>query len=279
MVNTTTSASSTIQDQVSTMLVQPLEAASVVLSSGATIFNSSEPLRIPRLTGSTAVAWVGEGEQIPDDYTADFDELSLMPTNRKSIKAIVRVTNELIRQAKMGVSGVLQQRLVHDVKTKLDDALLNGDGTDNTVTGVLNQAGTQDAVLDLADPDSLLDALALATAAEVQPNRWIFNGGDFYTLRKVKDGDGRYILESDITSDTQYRLFGVPVTVSNRMPAGKGLLMDTKQLAVVRDIDPQVKILDQKYADTDETGIRVVTRYDLGLIHPEGVVVLTAATP
>lgn len=279
MVNTTTNTASTIQDQVSTMLVQPLEAASVVLSSGATIFNSSEPLRIPRLTGSADVAWVGEGEQIPDDYTADFDELALMPTNRKSIKAIVRVTNELIRQAKIGVSGVLQQRLVHDVKTKLDDALLNGTGADNTVTGVLHQAGTQQAVLDLADPDSLLDALAKATAAEVTPNRWIFNGGDFYTLRKVKDGDGRYILESDITSDTTYRLFGVPVTVSNRMPAGKGLLLDASQLAVVRDIDPQVKILDQKYADTDETGIRVVTRYDLGLIHPEGVVVLTDETP
>ena len=39
--------------QVSQILVQPLEAASVVLAAGPRIFDSSEPLRIPTLTGST----------------------------------------------------------------------------------------------------------------------------------------------------------------------------------------------------------------------------------
>jgi hypothetical protein len=33
--------------------------------------------------------------------------------------------------------------------------------------------------LDVADPDTLLDAIALASAAEVTPNRWFINGDDF----------------------------------------------------------------------------------------------------
>ena len=36
-----------------------------------------------------------------------------------------------------------------------------------------------------------------------------------------------------------------------------------------------MKLLDQRYAEYDEQAIRVVTRYDIGLLHPEAVVVLT----
>lgn len=277
MVNNSTTQSNLIKDQVSTMLVKPLEAASVMLASGATIFNSSAPLRIPRLDSSGTVGFVGEGEQIPDTYTMGRSEILLMPTERKSLKAITRVTNELVRMASAGVTQTLQQRLVEDVRTKLDDALLNGTGADNTITGLFNQPGTQKGVLDLADTDSLLDALAMAAASEVTPNRWMFNGADFFTLRKVKDNDGHYILQSDITADARYTLFGIPVTVSNKVPAGKGALLNTKEVAIVRDIDPQITILSEKYADTDETGIRVVTRYDLGLLRPEGVIILEDA--
>lgn len=278
MVNTTSTHPSLIKDQVANMLVKPLESASVVLGSGATIFNSSAPLRIPRLDSSGTVGFVGEGEQIPDTYTAGFSEIALMPTDRKSLKSITRVTNELVRMASSGVTTILQQRLVEDVRTELDEALLNGDGKEDTITGIFQQAGTQSATYDLADPDTLLDALALATGEEVTPNRWFINAGDFYTLRKVKDQNGRYILQEDITADTRYALFGIPVTVSNRVPKGKAALLDMKQVAIVRDIDPQITILTEKYADTDETGIRVVTRYDLGLLNPKGVIILEQDT-
>ena len=274
--NTTTKHNSLIEDQVSSMLITPLEAESVVLSAGPSIFNSSEPLRIPRLDSSGDVNWVGEGEKIDDSYTASFSEISLMPTERKSIKSITRVTNELIRQASVVVSSILQQRLVGDVKKKLDDALLAGDGSDNTVTGIFNQSGVQSGTLDLEGTDSFLDALALASSKEVKPNRWLINGGDFFTIRKLKDGNGRYIVESDVSADTTYRLFGVPVTVSNKIPAGKAALLDMKQVAVVRDMDPQVTILTERWAEYDETGIRVVCRYDLGLLNPEGVVILSS---
>lgn len=277
MVNNTTTQNVLIKDQVQSMLVKPLEAASVMLASGATIFNSSAPMRISRLDSSGTVGFVGEGEKIPDSYTAGFSELALMPTERKSLKVITRVTNELVRQASVGVTQTLQQRLVEDVRTKLDDALLNGDGKTNTITGLFKQAGTQKGVLDLSNPDSLLDALALATAKEVTPNRWFLNGGDFYTLRKVKDGNKRYLIQETLQEGVNYTLFGIPVTVSNKVPKGKGALVNTQEIAIVRDIDPQITILTEKYADTDEIGIRVVTRYDMGLIRPEGVIILESA--
>ena len=43
----TTANPELLQEQVANILVQPLEAASVVLSSGVRIFDTSGPLRIP----------------------------------------------------------------------------------------------------------------------------------------------------------------------------------------------------------------------------------------
>lgn len=276
MANDTTSANTLIQDQVSNMLIQPLEAKSVVLSSGPTVFNSSEPLRIPTITAGFTPGWVGENGLIPEDEAA-FGEIQLMPTERKSIKVITRVSNELIRQASVGVSSVLQQRLVADVATKLDTALLTGDGLDNTVTGLINQPAVTSTAHDVADPDSYLDALALAASKEVTPNRLIVNGGDFFTLRKIKDADGRYLIQETLQEGVEYSLFGIPVTVTNKLPAGKAVLADMSQVAVVRDIDPQVKILTERYAEYDQVGIRVTTRYDLGLLNAEGVILMDTA--
>ena len=47
-------------------------------------------------------------------------------------------------------------------------------------------------------------------------------------------------------------------------------------VVVVRDIDAQVQILTELYASTGEVGIKVSTRYDLAVTHPEAVTVLNA---
>lgn len=265
---------SLIEEQVSTMLVEPLEAASVVLAAGPTIFNSSEPLRIPTLDHKFDPAWVGENELIPTEADGiEFGEIMLMPTGRKSIKTIVRVSNELIRMAKQGVSSLLQQRLVKDVRTKLDDALLAGDGVDNTITGLLNQP--YDTVpFSLTDTDVFLDALALLASREVTPNRFIMNGVDFFELRKIKDNNGRRLLQADESGEATYRLHGVPVSVSNKIPSGKAVLLNMNDVAVVRDIDPQITILNERYAEYDQVGIRVKVRYDMGLIRQESGLIL-----
>jgi hypothetical protein len=46
-------------------------------------------------------------------------------------------------------------------------------------------------------------------------------------------------------------------------------VLTTTQIAVARDLAPSVTILTERYAEYDEIGIRVLTRYDLGLLHPK----------
>lgn len=277
MVHSTTTTSKMIEPQLSTMLMQPLESASVVMAAGPTEFDSSEPLRIKKLVSGFTPKWVAEGEEIPDGGEAGFDEIQLMPTDRKSLKVIIKMTNEMIRQAKDGVSTVLEQRLVSDVASALDTALLTGDGADKSITGIINQPDITKATLDLSNTDSLLDALALAASKEVTPNSFILNGSDFFTLRKLRDKNGRYILQSDVSGSAAFRLFDIPVTVTNKLPQGKAILANTKEIAVVRDQNPTMTILNERYAEFDMVGVRVTTRFDLGLLRPEGVILLESS--
>lgn len=283
MVNNTASAKQLIEDQVKGILVEPLEAASVVLNAGPTVFNSSEPLRLKTLEEGFEPGIVGEGELIPDGGEASFGEIKLMPTERKSIKTIIRVSNELIRQSTIGVSATLQARLVKDVAAKLDNELLAGTGLDETdqpndgILGLINQPDLDSTPMDLTDTDWALDALAKLAAKEITPNRFILNGTDFFELRKLKDADGRYIVNGGPAEGAPYKLFEIPVTITNKLARGKGILANMKDVAVVRDIDPQVTILTERYAEYDQIGIRVATRYDLGLLRKDSVLLLETA--
>ena len=275
----TTAGNSLIRERVADMLVEPLAAASVILDAGPRIIDSSEPVRVPTLTTAFSPDWVGENELIPEAATA-FGELELMPTSRKSIKAIVRVSNELVRMATRGVSQTLQTRLVTDVRDMLDTALLNGDGggddADGTVTGLVHTPGALTGDFDAEDPDSVLDAIATMSAAEITPSVIYMNGGDFFTMRKVKDNTGRALIQPDVTAGARFTLHGIPVRVSSKVTAGAPVLVDMSKVIVVRDLAPAVDILTERYAEYDQTGIRVRARYDIGVLHPSAVLVMSS---
>lgn len=267
-----------IKSTVAKILVEPLQAASVVLSNGPRIFDSSEPLIIPKMTTkSTAPGWYGQGEEI-QAVDVDFDEMTLMPISRKSLKVISVVSNELLRQANaVSLESVLRDKLVTDVTNKLDDALLKGDGTADTITGLLMQPGVTKVAGDGATIDGFLAGLAGMAALEEAPTHAFMAGADYFKLLGVKDSTGRPLVQPDVTRAAGMVLHGVKLVVSNKVPAGTTGLVNMNEVAVVRDLAPEVTPLKERYAEFDSVGIRVVTRYDLGLLRPEAVTLVSAA--
>ena len=169
------------------------------------------------------------------------------------------------------VATPLQPGPANDVDSCLLN--LNHDHDDNI--------SRHDAVLDV-----LLDAWGKALAANVNMTalKWVMTPREFVGLRKLKDGDGRYMMQPDPTLDGVFRLFGAPVIVTARVPdgdkgAGRAALVDFSQIAVARDLAPSVKILTERYADFDQQAIRVVARYDAAPLNPAAVVTLTGITP
>lgn len=271
-------ASELTQDQVSTILTQPLEQRSVFLAAGPTIFDTNgSPVRVPAAPGSEAdeLQWVGENELIPE-VDPEMGEMSLLPSTMKSVKTITRYSNELARQSIVSLDRVLQDRLVADVATKLDRQFLSdqGDGI-TTPQGMFAWEGVEDvdaaAGLNL---DTIMAAQGIALESYVDLNRLalFIRPGDLMTLRGLKDNDGHYILNADATEGGGFRVLGMNVLVSSHIPAGRAALADMSMVAVARDLAPSVKILTERYADYDQQAIRVVARYDAKPLNTAGIV-------
>lgn len=289
MPESTATAPQLTAEQVQHLLVQPLEAQSVFLASGPRIFDSNgSQVRIPKMGGPTNPDWIGENELITE-VDPTFDEVVLLPSTMKSVKTLTRFSNELARQSVVSLDAALRDRLVRDVATKLDTQFLSagGDGT-TTPKGMFAYTGTQTvAVGGALTLDKLLDAWGMALAANVTMSslRWIMRSREFVALRKVKDAQQRYQLQPDPTQDGVFRLFGAPVTVTDRIPdttgtpsTGRAALVDFSQIAVARDLAPSVTILSERYADYDQQAIRVIARYDAAPLNPAAVVVLSGIT-
>lgn len=277
MTTQTTATLSTLQQtQIQNLLVQPLESESVFLASGPKIIDTNGPIRIPRIASGLTVGFVAEGGTIPES-SVGLDEVSMLPSTLKSLKVLSRVTSEVLRSSAQSLDAILKQRLVTDCAKALDTALFTGTGSSNTIKGLLAQTGVATGTLDADEPDSLLDGIGVARANEVKPNRWFLSPADYLSIRKIKDGDGRYILQPDITATGQEVLFGVPVTVTAQIPTGKAVLADMNMVAIARDMSPSITVDSSRYFDTDEVALRVVARYDLALLQPKAVTVLTAA--
>ena len=286
MAASTATASELTAEQVQAVLIRPLEDASQFLAAGPRVFDTNgSPVRIPKLGATGAPDWYGENELI-DDVDQGFDELVLLPSTMKSVKTLTRFSNELARQSIISLDATLRERLVRSVADKLDHAFIAGDGGSPAGTeplGMLNYAGVQSvAVNDALTLDDLIDAWGLALSANVNMAslRWWMRPEVFTGLRKIKDQDHRYQLQPDPTADGVFRLFGVPVTITARIPdvsnASDVVLADFSQIAVARDQAPTVKILDQTFGDYDQMAIRVTARYDAAPMNAAAVVLLTA---
>jgi len=289
MALSTTNSPELTQEQVQRILIQPLTAASTFLASGPRIFDTDgNQIRIPTLAGMTTPAWHGENELITE-VEPDFGEVTLLPSTMKSVKSLTRFSNELARQSVVALDSALRDRMVQDVAAILDTAFFSGNGpTGVQPTGMTNWTGTT-ALTGIGELtlDDLLDALgsAMASNVEISRCRWFMRSGAFMKLRKLKDTAGKYLLQPDPTQDALFRLFGVPVVVTNRIPEIAGtpvtttvVLADMSKVAVARDQSPSVKILSETFGQFDQLAIRVTARYDVAPLNPAAVVVLRGVT-
>lgn len=287
-LDSTTNATELTAEQVLTTLVRPLEATSQFLAAGPRIVDTAGPLRIPKMGGATSPAWHGQNEQITE-VDPTFDELHLLPSTMESIKTLTRFSNELSRQSVVALDAAIKERLVKDVADTMDAQLFSASGDGVTrPRGLFAYTGTQTVAVDGAlTLDHLLDAQGMAMSANVNLERtkWVMTSREFIALRKVKDNEGRYLIEPDVHIAGQYRLFGVPVLVTNRVPdttgatpTGRAALVDFSQIVVARDVAPSVKVLDQTFGDFDQQAIRVVYRLDAAPANPEAIIKLTGIT-
>lgn len=115
-----------------------LRNASLVRRMGARVLGGLVgSVDIPRQTGTTTPGWVAQGGAASEsDITVN--KVSMSP---KTAHSIQDVTRDLLIQGTPGVEGLIRADLIDAMATQLDYIALNGTGSSNQPTGLLNTSG------------------------------------------------------------------------------------------------------------------------------------------
>ncbi len=123
------------------LMIDRLSASLQVAALGATILPGLVGDQdIPRLTGGATSYWVAEhGAVTPSDQT--FDSVTLSPN---TVGAETEYSRRMILNAVPSIEQLVRRDLALVLATEIDNKAVNGDGTSNTPTGILNVVGIGD---------------------------------------------------------------------------------------------------------------------------------------
>lgn len=183
-------------------------------------------------------------------------------------RALAKVSNSLINNSDFDIVGFVIDKMAQAIAVFIERELLYG--TKNKIEGLSTIPQTMTvttASTTAVDVDELMDTQDLVIDKYQSASIWIMNKATRNALRKIKDKDGNYILNKDLTAKWGYSLLGKDVYCSDAMEkisAGKAVAYygDFSGLAVKTSEDINMKVLYEKYAEEHMTGILAFVEMD-----------------
>lgn len=223
-------------------------------------------------------------------YAEEFKELESHVGAFKSIElkgylaaAMVLLSKSLINNSQFDVLGYIIDKMAEAVANWIENELFHGTpdkitglstiSADMTVTAASQTAITADEVMDVQD--KVIDAFQ-------GPAIWVMNRMTRSMLRKLKDSDGNYLLNKDVTSKWGYTLFGKDVYTSDNVylvGAGKAVIYygDFSGLAVKISEDPSIEVYREKFGTQHAIGVDVWVEMDAKIENAQKIACLKMA--
>lgn len=267
-----------------------LRAKNVVLKAGPIILPAtSDEVHVPKIATSTAANMIAEGAAITE-VEPTFGEIVLRP---KKASALTIVSNEALEDSHPDLRRVMAHEHLAIVGSTLDKQFLEGSGAGVNMRGIRNFSGVTVTSLGANGAAPTLDnvegALQRLEADNAEGIAIFMHPRTWSTFRKLKDLDERYQLQPDPTSESRKQLFGVPVHISSQINIAEteGISTDCSYIAVVdmsQIVIARRKAIEVKYSQdfkfgNDQTAIRTIARFDIGLVNDKAVELITGVRP
>lgn len=227
------------------------------LFSLATHYNIGGTLTIPYYDESTNAITVA--------YAEEFSELESSAGQFKSISlshylvgALSKISKSLINNSNFPIVDYVVGKIAEKFALWIDKELIKG--TSDKISGLsgITQKVTT-AASTVITADELIDVQDMVPDV-FQPNCvWIMSKNARSAIRKLKDGEGNYLLNKDATTKWGYTLFGRPVYISDAVDsiaAGKIPVYygDFSGLAIKTSEGFSLELLMEKYATQHAIG-------------------------
>lgn len=198
-------------------------------------------------SSSPTVTWVNE-QPIEGDagWTAEGElkaQVAWKYENETStavkVTAFVKVTTEALNDIPWLASRI-NSRLIELVRRKIQDGIINGDGTSNSLDGIINQVSTYvtDSFDDSVDNPGTAEAL-MAMAGQIEELEYdttnivaVMNGVDIRKMKWRKDDEGRYMIPNFLTPNGTF-VDNMRVIKNNKVPKGFAIVGDLKKFTVL----------------------------------------------
>ena len=183
-------------------------------------------------------------------------------------RCLAKVSNSLINNSQFDIVGYVIDKVSRAIAIFIEKELLLG--TDNKIDGLRGVSEDMTIVSDsetAITTDELMDTQDAVVDNYQGASIWIMNRATRNAIRKLKDDNGDYLLNKDLTAKWGYSLLGKDVYCSDAMPtlgAGKTVIYygDFSGLAVKTSEDISIKILNERYAEEHQTGILAFVEMD-----------------
>lgn len=224
------------------------------------VFNrdSGEDLRIPVLTGYSTATEKAAGSAI-DESEPTYSSILLQMSKQG---AIVKLANELITDAGFDIEANIAEQMGNAIGTRAN-AVIHAAVTAVAGSGVT--AGTTNAIT----ADELID-LQFSTdgAVRMLPGAgYMVNTSTLGAIRKLKDNDGRYIL--DVVAGGPSTILGMPVienpAVASIATGEKAVFFGHWPSVKVSTTGLEVAVSTDAYFANDITGYRFTYRLGAGV--------------
>lgn len=231
------------------------------------IYSLSE---IYNVKGDLVIPYYGEnsGEDITCAYATEFTDLTSTAGKFTSINlssylagALTKISKSLINKSDFDLTNFVINKMSAAIAEFIEKELLNGMGA-NSCQGILTGATNivESSAGGKITADDLID-LQESVIDNYQKNAvFIMNRSTRKAIRKLKDGDGNYLLNRDFNAAWGYTLLGKPVYTSDNMPeveAGEKAIIygDMAGLSVKLTKDVEIQVLQELYAAQHALGV------------------------
>lgn len=224
----------------------------------ATRYNVGGTLNIPYYDEST--------QKITMAYATEFTELESTSGKFKSIElkgflagALSKVSKSLINNSQFDIVNFVITAMAESISRWIENELLNG--TADKVAGLSTVTQKIDAASATAiTADELIDLQEEVPDAYQAQAIWIMNKKTRKAIRKLKDSDGNYLLNKDVSAKWGYTLLGKDVYTSanmSEMAAGKTAIYygEMDGLAVKLSEEMSIEVLREKFATQHAIGV------------------------
>ncbi|UWG96788.1 phage major capsid protein [Dehalobacter sp. DCM] len=237
----------------------------------ATMFSVKGTLKVPvyGLANTTHDITVGYQDEFTD-ITADAGAFTSVDLSGFLAGALTLIGKSVINNSDIDVVSFIIKEMGTKIALFLEDELLNG--TTDKAEGALSTTNTMNAgSISAITADNLIDLQAKIPTVHQANACWTMAPATFTAIRKLKYGDGKYLIQDSFTGQTPFTLLGKPVYLSDNMPAigsaAKAVLYgDYSGLAVNMRQNIEMQILNEKYATMHAVGIVSWFEFDSDVI-------------